>query len=111
VVAPVLGLQYGLPPEALALLVVSLLIGTPVLSLIGAAGAALTLGVRAAGALVALLVLPLCVPVLVFGAGAVDAVLAGVNYTAQLSLLGAFLAVSSLVGPWAACVALRVALD
>ena len=109
--APVLGLQYGLPADALGVLLVSLLLGTPVLSLLGAAGAALTLGVRAASALVGLLVLPLYVPVLVFGAGAVEAALSGVNYAPHLSLLGAFLAVSSLVGPWAACAALRVALD
>ena len=110
-VAPLIGLQYGLPPDALCVLLVSLAIGTPVLSLIGAAGAALTLGVRGGGALLALLVLPLYVPVLVFGAGAVTASLTGINPSAHLSLLGASLAVSSLVGPWAACAALRVALD
>ena len=110
-VAPLIGLQYGLPPDALCVLLVSLAIGTPVLSLIGAAGAALTLGVRGGGALLGLLVLPLFVPVLVFGAGAVTASLIGINPAAHLSLLGAFLAVSSLIGPWAACAALRVALD
>jgi len=110
-VAPLIGLQYGLPADALCILLVALVIGTPVLSLIGAAGAALTLGVRGGGALLGLLVLPLFVPVLVFGAGAVTAGLTGINPSAHLSLLGAFLAVSSLVGPWAACAALRVALD
>jgi len=110
-VAPLLGLQYDLPAAALAILLASLLIGTPVLSLLGAAGAALTLGARGAGALLGLLVLPFYVPVLVFGAGAVSATLTGLNPSAHLSLLGAFLAVSSLVGPWAACAALRVALD
>jgi len=110
-VAPLIGLQYGLDGGALALLAASLLIGTPVLSLVGAAGAALTLGVRGGGALLGLLVLPLFVPVMVFGAGAVGAQQAGVDPAAHLSLLGAFLAVSSLVGPWAACAALRVALD
>ena len=109
--APVIGLQYALPADALWILLISLLIGTPVLSLLGAAGAALTLGVRGGGALLGLLLLPLCVPVLVFGAGAVTAALTGINPSAHLSLLGAFLAVSSLVGPWAACAALRVALD
>lgn len=111
IAAPLIGLQYGLPGDALAVLLASLVIGTPVLSLLGAAGAALTLGVRGGGALLGLLVLPLFVPVLVFGAGAVTATLTGVNPSAHLSLLGAFLAVSSLVGPWAACAALRVALD
>ena len=110
-VAPLIGLQYGLPTDALAILLASLLIGTPVLSLLGAAGAALTLGVRGGGALLGLLVLPLFVPVLVFGAGAVTSVLIGISPSAHLSLLGAFLAVSSLIGPWAACAALRVALD
>ena len=109
--APLIGLQYGLPMDALAVLLASQLIGTPVLSLLGAAGAALTLGVRGGGALLGLLVLPLFVPVLVFGAGAVTATLSGVTPSAHLSLLGAFLAVSSLIGPWAACAALRVALD
>ncbi|HTQ77036.1 MAG TPA: heme exporter protein CcmB [Burkholderiales bacterium] len=110
-VAPLLGLQYGLPADALGVLVAALLLGTPVLSLLGAAGAALTLGVRGGGALLALLVLPLFVPVLVFGAGAVGAALSGINPGPHLSLLGAVLAVSCLVGPWAACAALRVALD
>lgn len=109
--APLIGLQYDLPADALGVLLASLLIGTPVLSLLGAAGAALTLGVRGGGALLGLLVLPLFVPVLVFGAGAVTATLIGINPSAHLSLLGAFLAVSSLIGPWAACAALRVALD
>ena len=111
IAAPLIGLQYDLPADALAVLLASLLIGTPVLSLLGAAGAALTLGVRGGGALLGLLVLPLFVPVLVFGAGAVTASLIGINPSAHLSLLGAFLAVSSIVGPWAACAALRVALD
>jgi len=111
IAAPLIGLQYDLPADALAILLASLLIGTPVLSLLGAAGAALTLGVRGGGALLGLLVLPLFVPVMVFGAGAVTASLIGINPSAHLSLLGAFLAVSSIVGPWAACAALRVALD
>ena len=111
IAAPLIGLQYDLPADALGILLASLLIGTPVLSLLGAAGAALTLSVRGGGALLGLLVLPLFVPVLVFGAGAVTASLIGINPSAHLSLLGAFLAVSSLIGPWAACAALRVALD
>jgi heme exporter protein B len=110
-IAPVLGLQYDLPANALGVLLASLLIGTPVLSLLGAAGAALTLGARGAGALLGLLLLPLFVPALVFGAGAVSAALSGLDSAPYLALLGAFLAVSSLVGPWAACAALRAALD
>ena len=111
IAAPLIGLQYDLPGNALGVLLASLLIGTPVLSLLGAAGAALTLGVRGGGALAGLLVLPLLVPVLVFGAGSVTATLIGINPSSHLSLLGAFLAVSCLIGPWAACAALRVALD
>ena len=110
-VAPLIGLQYDLPAGTLCVLLVSLLLGTPVLSLLGAACAALTLGVRGGGALLGLLLLPLYVPVLVFGAGAASAASSGLDPSSHLSLLGAFLAVSSVVGPWAACAALRVALD
>jgi heme exporter protein B len=109
--APLLGVQYDLPPAALGALVASLALGTPVLSLIGGVGAALTLGTRGAAVLLALLVLPLYVPVLVFGAGAVGAALAGLPYGAHLSLLGAFLAFSLVFAPWASCAALRIALD
>jgi len=109
--APVLALQYGLPADTIAVLVVSLVLGTPVLSLVGAIGAALTLGVRGGGLLVALLVLPLYVPALVFGAGAVDANLAGTGAEAQLSLLGACLAISAFFAPWATTAALRIALE
>ena len=111
IAAPLLGLQYGLPANALGVLIVSLLLGTPVLSLLGGAAAALALGARGAGVLLGLLILPLLTPVLIFGAGAVTASLSGINPSSHLSLLGGFLAVSSLVGPWAACAAVRVALD
>ena len=109
--APLIGLQYGLPGDALLVLLACLLLGTPVLSLLGAAGAALTLGARGPGALLGLVLLPLYVPALVFGAGAVSATMSGLDPAAHLSLLGAILAVSSLIGPWAACAALRAALD
>lgn len=110
-IAPLIGVQYDLPAPALAVLVVSVLLGSPVLSLLGAAGAALTLGVRGASVLLGLLILPLFVPVLVFGSGAVVAALGGMDASPHLSLLGASLAVSLVAGPWAACAALRVALD
>jgi len=109
--APVMGLQFDLTQEAIAVLTVSLLVGTPVLSLIGGVGAALTLGVRGGGVLLALLVLPLYVPVLIFGAGAAAQVLIGMSAAPHLSLLGAFLALSLAVAPWATCTALRVAYD
>src|SRR5438105_15840121 len=88
VIAPVLGLQFGLSQNSLATVVVSLLLGTPVLSLIGSIGAALTLGLRAANVLVALLVLPLYIPVLIFGSGAVQASINGTRPQPYLLLLG-----------------------
>jgi heme exporter protein B len=108
---PLLALQLYLPPEALGTLLVSLLIGTPVLSLIGAIGAALTLGLRGGGVLVSALVLPLYTPVLIFGAGAVAQATTGQDTEAYLSLLGAFLALALSFAPWAAAAALRVSLD
>jgi heme exporter protein B len=92
-------------------LVLSLLLGTPTLSMIGAIGAALVLGVRGSGLLVALLVLPLYVPVLIFGAGAVASSLAGVGAEANLSLLGACFVLSLFFAPWATAAALRIALE
>ena len=109
--APLLGLQFGLAPRELGVLTVSLLAGTPLLSIIGAIGAALTLGARGAGVLMALLVLPLYIPVLVFGAGAVSASASGVSPQGALSLLGALLALGIFFGPLAAAAALRIALE
>lgn len=111
VLAPVLGMQYAMDAESLAVLTLSLLLGTPVLSLLGAIGAALTLGLRGGGSLLALLILPLYVPVLIFGAGAVDAVRAGLGATANLSLLGAGLLIALVGAPFAAAAAVRIALD
>ncbi len=109
--APILGIQYDLPGEALFVLTITLLLGTPVLSLIGSIGAALTLGLRGGGVLVSLLVLPLYIPVLIFGAGAVEANMAGVGFDAHLSLIGAFLLVSFVFAPWATASSLRVSLE
>ena len=109
--SPLLGLQFGLDGEALGVLVLSLLLGTPTLIMIGAIGAALVLGVRGSGLLVALLVLPLYVPVLIFGAGAVTSSMAGVGGEANLSLLGACLVLSLFLAPWATAAALRIALE
>ncbi|HMV11633.1 MAG: heme exporter protein CcmB [Nitrosomonas sp.] len=109
--APILGIQYDLSLEALGVLTLSLLIGTPILSLIGAIGAALTLGVRGGGVLVSLLVLPLYIPILIFGAGAVEASAAGLGYDAHFSLLGAFLLVSLVFAPWAAAASLRISME
>jgi len=109
--SPILGVQFDLQTDALFVLAFSLLLGTPVLSLIGAIGAALTLGLRGSGVLVSLLVLPLYVPVLIFGAGAVEAISAGLGAGAHLSLLGAFLLASLVLAPWAAAAALRISTE
>jgi heme exporter protein B len=111
VVSPVLALQYGLPADQIGMLMGSLLLGTPVLSLIGAIGSALTVGVRGAAVLLALLVLPLVTPVLIFGAGAVEAAGSGLGAGAHLSLLGAMLAASLFGAPLAAAAALRISMD
>lgn len=109
--SPILGLLFDLPGRQLATLVLSLLLGTPVLSLLGGVGAALTLGLRSGGMLIVLLVLPLAVPVLVFGAGAVVAVSAGLSPEGHLSLLGALLLLTLLGAPWATAAAIKIALD
>ena len=111
VIAPLLALQYALPPMLYGVLVLSLLLGTPVLSLIGAIGAALTLGLRGAGVLLALLVLPLFVPVLVLGAGSIEMAAAGVGGEAQLLLLAALLVAAAALAPWAIAAALRISLE
>lgn len=109
--SPLLGMQLGLNGAAIGLLMVTLLLGTPVLSLLGSVGAALTLGVRGGGVLISLLVLPLYIPVLIFGAGAVEAQAAGVAFDAYLYLLGAFLALSMFLAPLAASAALRISVE
>jgi heme exporter protein B len=109
--APLLGLQFGLNGDLLVTLLMTLLLGTPALSLVGAVGAALTLGLRGGGVLVSLLVLPLYVPVLIFGAGAVEAVASGLGAEAHMSLLGAFLVLALCFGPWVTAAALRISLE
>jgi heme exporter protein B len=109
--SPLLALQFGLHGTELAILALGLLLGTPTLSLLGAIGAALTLGLRGGGALLALLILPLYVPILIFGAGAVEAVHAGLGAGAELSVLGAALLAALVGAPFAAAAAVRIALD
>ena len=110
-VAPVLGMQFGLSQNTLGIMTVSLLLGTPVLSLIGSIGAALTLGLRAANVLVALLVLPLYIPVLIFGAGAIESTVNGLEPQAYLLLLGATLVLALAFAPWATSAALRISVE
>ena len=107
-ISPVLALQFDFPQESLWTLTLSLALGTPALSLIGAIGAALTLGLRGAGALLSLLVLPLYAPVLIIGAGAAESAVSGLGGQAQLLLLGALLVFSGAFAPWAAAAALRI---
>lgn len=109
--APVLGVQFDLDGGALWVLTLALLLGTPLLSLIGSIGAALTLGVRGGGVLLALLVLPLYIPALIFGAGAVEAHIAGLDIGGHMSLLAAMLVVAVFFAPWATTAALRIALE
>jgi len=109
--SPLLGLQYDLTTDTIATMMLTLLIGTPALSLIGAIGAALTLGLRGGGVLVSLLVLPLYIPVLIFGAGAVEAEASGLGGAGHLSMLGAILLLSALAAPLATAAALRISAE
>ena len=109
--APVIGLLFDMSVPALATLVAALLLGTPILSLLGGVGAALTLGLRSAGVLLILLILPLTIPALIFGSGAVGAVDSGISASGHFSLLGALLIFTALIAPLATAVALRIALE
>ncbi len=110
-VAPLFGLLFDMSGEAIAALTFSLLLGTPILSLLGGVGAALTLGLRSAGVLLILLILPLCIPALIFGTGAVGAVESGISASGHYSLLGALLIVTTLLAPWATAAALRISTE
>lgn len=110
-IAPVLALQFDLHQPLLGTLTLSLLLGTPVLSMIGAIGAALILGLRGGGALLSLLVLPLYVPVLIIGAGSVDMAAAGLGAEAHFLLLAALLVVAAVFAPWAVAAALRISAE
>ncbi len=105
------GLQFGLDTEEIAILAASLLLGTPVLTWLGAISAALALGARGGSTLLGLLVLPLAVPVLIFGAGAVEAYAAGLGAQAHLSLLAAGSILASVVGPAVLSMAVRIAFE
>ena len=109
--APLIGLLLDMSPAALATLVAALLLGTPILSLLGGMGAALTLGLRSAGVLLILLILPLSIPALIFGSGAVGAVDSGISASGHFSLLGALLILTALIAPPATAMALRIALE
>lgn len=111
--SPVLALQLGLPIELLGILTLSLLIGTPALSMIGAVGAGLTLGLRGGGVLLSLLILPLYIPVLIFGAGAVEYAAADLvqGQGQGLALLGAVTLFCLVFSPLATAMAIRISID
>ncbi len=110
-VSPLLGVLLHLPTEAIRVLPLTLLLGTPILSLLGAVGVALTVGLRRGGVLLTLLVLPLYVPVLIFGTAAVAAAGAGLPVSGQLALLGAMLALALTLSPLATAAGLRISAD
>ena len=110
-ISPLLGVLLGLPGEAIKVLCITLLLGTPVLSLIGAVGVALTVGLRKGGMILSLLVLPLYIPLLIFASSAVDSAAAGLPVTAHLSLITALLVLALSLSPFATAAALRVSLS
>ena len=111
VATPLVGLLFGMSGPALLALVAGLLLGTPILSLLGALGAALTLGLRSGGMLLILIVLPLTMPALIFGAGAVSNIEAGLSASGHFSLLGALLLATALGAPVATAAALRISTE
>ncbi len=111
VASPVIGIMVNLEPEGYGILVGTMALGTAIISLIGALGAALSLGSRRSGVLLSLLVLPLVIPVLIFGAGAVEAAIGGFAVSQQLMLMGGILLVCLVLCPWASAAALRSAVE
>jgi len=111
VATPLVAVLFDLSLPAFAALAFGLLLGTPILSLLGALGAALTLGLRSGGMLLILIVLPLATPALIFGTGAVGTVEAGLSASGHFSLLGALLIVTALGAPWATAAALRISTE
>lgn len=110
-VSPLLAMFFNLPAEATKILMLTLLLGTPVLSLIGAIGVALTVGLRSGGVLLSLLVLPLYIPVLIFSCIAVDMSMTGLPVDAHLKILSAMLFMSLALAPWPAAAALKISLN
>jgi heme exporter protein B len=109
--APIIGIQFDLDADSLAVLMATLLLGTPVLSLLGSIGAALTLGVRGGSVLMSLLILPLYIPVLIFGAGAVYANSVGLDTSGHFSLLSALLILALAFVPWVSTAAVKIAIE
>jgi len=110
-IAPLLAVFLGVPQPAIGVLLLTLLLGTPVLSLIGAIGVALTVGLRRGGMILSLLVLPLYVPVLIFAGNAVEMAASGLAVAAQINILIALLLLSLALAPWPAAAALKMSMD
>jgi heme exporter protein B len=111
VVAPLLAVFLGMPNQALSILLLTLLLGTPILSLIGAVGVALTVGLRRGGMILSLLVLPLYVPVLIFASNAVEMASSGLPVTAQLNILISMLLMALVLAPWPTAAALKMSIN
>ena len=111
IIAPVLAEMLGMVEEAQPTLMLTILIATPVLSLIGSIGVALTIGLRKGGIILSLLVLPLYVPVLIFAASAIESSAMGLNVSAQISMLLAFLFLAASLSPWATAAALKMSMS
>lgn len=109
VATPLMGMMFGMDGQGILVLVASLALGTPILSLLGGLGAALTLGLRSGGVLLIIIILPLCIPAIIFGCGAVGAIAAGQSAEGHFSLLGALLIGTALVAPPITAAALRIA--
>ncbi len=110
-IAPLLGVLLHLPTEGMVALLAGLSLGTPILSLVGAIGMALIVGLKRGGSLLSLLVLPLYIPVLIFGAMMVNEAVAGLPISGYLYILGALFALSLVLAPWAAAAAIRISLN
>jgi len=111
-ISPLVGLFYHLPFESIKVMMLVLLLGTPVLSMLGAIAAALTLGLRGGGVLVSLLVLPLYIPVLVYGAGAIStSMVEGLSIQPYVLLLSAFMLLAIIFSPWATAAAIKISIE
>ena len=111
ILSPVLGIMLAMDAEALKGVLISLMLGTPIMSLLGAIGAGLTVGLRKGGILIAILILPLYVPVLILGTALIQAADAGADYTGHILWLGALLALSAGIAPIATAAGVRISLS
>lgn len=111
VVAPLLAVFLGMPNQSLSILLLTLLLGTPILSLIGAVGVALTVGLRRGGMILSLLVLPLYVPVLIFASNAVEMASGGLTVDAQVNILISMLLMALVLAPWPTAAALKMSIN